>query len=496
MESVPDIDGAHQLRREFSLWSSFAFAFAFISPIVALYGIYGLALSAAGPAFWWGFLLVFVGQLLVALVFAELVSRWPIEGSIYQWASQLLGRRAGWFAGWAYMWTLVIAMATVALGAAGFLAAVIGITDPSNGQRLVIAFCILLFGTVANIVGRTVLKVLMTASIVAEVIGSVGLGTVLLFHRRHGLSFLLQGDGVHHGGSYVTGPFLVAMAFIGWSFVGFESAGSIAEEVVQPRRSLPKAVVFSLTFIALVVMYSSLAITLSVPDIGAVLAGKDADPVTTTLTTALGSGIARPLELLFVIGFVASFLALQTSASRLLWAYSRDRALPGSRALSRLTRTERMPVNAILVTFVVGGLIFLLSVVQGDLYAVLVNFTSGGFYLAFLFPLVGNLVARLRGRWTPGPVSFGRASLVLSVVAPVWALFELLNIAWPRTVYASGYLNWSFFLVVLVLGVVGALLYAARSGDMTTVEPTDPDGDDEDDFAAGPVDRSEREATG
>jgi amino acid transporter len=245
-----------------------------------------------------------------------------------------------------------------------------------------------------------------------------------------------------------------------------------------------------------VVMYSSLAITLSVPDIGAVLAGKDADPVTTTLTTALGSGIARPLELLFVIGFVASFLALQTSASRLLWAYSRDRALPGSRALSRLTRTERMPVNAILVTFVVGGLIFLLSVVQGDLYAVLVNFTSGGFYLAFLFPLVGNLVVRLRGRWTPGPVSFGRASLVLSVVAPVWALFELLNIAWPRTVYASGYLNWSFFLVVLVLGVVGALLYAARSGDMTTVEPNDPDGDDEGGSPARPLERTEREATG
>ena len=70
------------LRREFSLWSAFAFAFAFISPIVALYGIFGLALSAAGPSFWWGFALVFGGQFLVALVFATLVSRWPLEGSI------------------------------------------------------------------------------------------------------------------------------------------------------------------------------------------------------------------------------------------------------------------------------------------------------------------------------------------------------------------------------------------------------------------------------
>jgi amino acid transporter len=496
MSLVPDAAGSDQLRREFSLWSSFAFAFAFISPIVALYGIYGLALSAAGPAFWWGFLLVFGGQLLVALVFAELVSRWPIEGSIYQWASRLLGRRAGWFAGWAYMWTLVIAMATVALGAAGFLAAVIGIDDPGNGQRLLIAFCILLFGTVANIVGRTVLKVLMTASIVAEVIGSVGLGTVLLLtHRRHGLSFLFTGDGAHSGGGYLTGPFLVAMAFIGWSFVGFESAGSIAEEVVRPRRNLPKAVIFSLTFIALVVMYSSLAITLSIPDIGAVLSGKDADPVTSTLTAALGQGIARPLEVLFVIGFVASFLALQTSASRLLWAYSRDRALPGSRVLGRLTSGERIPVNAIVVTFVVGGLIFLLSVVQGDLYSVLVNFTSGGFYLAFLFPLVGNLVVRLRRRWTPGPWTLGRGGAVLAVVAPVWALFELLNIAWPRAVYGSWWLDWSFFLVVVVLGVVGLALYAGRSGDTALVDPGHLD-DDEDDVAARPVGAAGTEVAG
>jgi amino acid transporter len=125
-----------------------------------------------------------------------------------------------------------------------------------------------------------------------------------------------------------------------------------------------------------------------------------------------------------------------------------------------------------------------------------VNFTSGGFYLAFLFPLVGNLVARLRGRWTPGPVSFGRASLVISVVAPVWALFELLNIAWPRTVYASGYLNWSFFLVTLLLGVVGAILYSARSGDMTTVEPTDLGGDDEGGSPAEAFNSAERKATG
>jgi amino acid transporter len=114
---IAHTDADHTLKREFTLWSSFAFAFAYISPIVALYGIFGLAYATAGPSFWWNFLIVFGGQLLVAFVFAECVSRWPIEGSVYQWASQLLGKGWGWMAGWLYMWTIVVAMATVAIGA-------------------------------------------------------------------------------------------------------------------------------------------------------------------------------------------------------------------------------------------------------------------------------------------------------------------------------------------------------------------------------------------
>jgi amino acid transporter len=218
-----------------------------------------------------GFLLVFGGQLLVACTFAMLVSRWPIEGSIYQWSRRLMGTSFGWFAGWAYMWTLVIAMATVALGAAGFIANVAGIEAPTGTQRAVIALVILLLGTAVNLVGRQALKIFMSASIVAEVIGSLGLGTwLLLFHRTNDLGVLTQGGAAGTGRATCPSPVpsCSRSAFIGFSFVGFESAGAIAEEVHEPRKNLPKSVIFSLTFIAVVVMYSSLAIILAIPDLG------------------------------------------------------------------------------------------------------------------------------------------------------------------------------------------------------------------------------------
>ena len=215
------------LKREFSLSSAFAFSFAFISPIVALYGIFGLALSTAGPSIWWAFPLVFCGQLLVALVFAMLVSRWPLEGSIYQWSSRLLGNNLGWLAGWAYLWTLVIAMATVALGAAGFVADIVGLPAADGASKVWIAFGILVAGTVLNLLGRGCLKVFMMASIVAEVVGSLGLGTwLLLFHRHQSLDVLTTGGALSGDPmSYLTfgGSFLVAVAFVGWSFVGFNN---------------------------------------------------------------------------------------------------------------------------------------------------------------------------------------------------------------------------------------------------------------------------------
>lgn len=476
---VDDVHSDHRLKREFTLWSAFAFAFAFISPIVALYGIFGLAYSTAGPSFWWNFLIVFGGQLLVAMVFAELVSRWPIEGSIYQWSRRLLGQAYGWAAGWVYMWTLVVAMSAVSMFAAGFVANVFDWELDAGGQA-VVAWVILMLGTAANIAGRLVLRVLMTASIIAEIVGSIGLGVwLLLFHRDNPVSVLTDGFSTEN---YLTvsGPFLVAMAFVGWSFVGFESAGSIAEEVHHPRRSLPKAVIFSISFIALIVMFSALSIILAIPD---EIAANSADPVYDTLAFHLGSGAAKMAEVLFTIGFLASFLALQTSASRLIWSYARDRALPAPHLLAKLTKGQKQPVFALLVATTVGTAIIVVSQLAPDFYTLMLNFTSGGFYLAFLFPLVANLAIRARGDWTPGPFTLGRWSMAVTVAAVLWAAFQFVNIAWPRNFYPDApFLNWSVALAVVGLGVVGTGIYLSLRTDITTFptfEIDDPEDDPE-----------------
>lgn len=450
------------LKREFSLWAIFALAFAFISPIVALYGIFAFSITSAGPAMWWGFFIVLAGQLLVALVFAELASRWPYEGSLYQWSRRLIHESYGWFAGWAYMWTLMITMVAVSYGAAGFIPVVLG-TDPFEpGTQLLVAFAFLVFGTAMNLASRKVLNAFMLGSIAAEVIGSIGIGTVLLFfHNEQPLSSVFESAGAGTGpGGYVWAGLFAAVGFIGWTYVGFETAASVCEETPEPRRDVPKAIILSLVTVAAVVTYASLALILAIPDFGAVISGEVADPVAETISLQLGSGITKPLFVLFIIGFTASLLAIQTNCSRVMWAFARADVLPGSGTLRKLSVSQRLPVNTIVTTGVIAA-ILLVSTQSENVYLTLISMATGGFYISFAMPVIGALITRVKGRWVPGAWTLGRWGMLVTVVASVWVVFEYFNIAWPRAEGVPWYQDWAVFVMTGIIGALGVVAYLA-----------------------------------
>jgi amino acid transporter len=449
------------LKREFSLWSAFALAFAFISPIVALYAIFGFAFAAAGPSMWWAFLIVMIGQLFVAATFAELSSKWPFEGAVYQWARRLRGESYGWWAGWAYIWTLVLAVATVCYGIAGFVPVVLDIEPFSSGVALLVAIGFVGIVSFINTVGRGAMKLFVSLSIAAEVIGSVGIGIVLLlFHRENSFSSLFESAGAGAGpGGYLWSGLLAAVAFVGWAFVGFETAGAISEEVVDARRAVPKATMLSLLVVAIVVMFAALGVILAIPDFGAVIAGDVADPVAETITTQLGSGVTRPLFFLFIIGFMASAIALQASASRMIWSFAREGVLPASGVLRRLSASDRLPINAIVLAGVVAALI-LITTQSEEIYFTLISFTVGGFYIAFAFPCIASVMARRGGRFATGPWNLGAKAAPVRVIASLWAIFEFVNIAWPRATDLPWYQEYGVLLMVAVIGVLGLVVYA------------------------------------
>jgi amino acid transporter len=447
------------LQRGFNFRSALSLAFADVSPIAAVYAIFTLGLFAAGPKFFWAFPIVLIGQLLVAAVFGELASRWPYAGSVYQWSRHVQGTTWGWVAAWAYMWGLTIALGTLSYAASGFLLQIFGVGEPNRWHIAIVAIAIIALGTTINMVGRKVLKAMVIASITCEVIGSVGLGLVLLlFYRENSFSVLFSSAGIPDAASWASGPMLLAIAYVGWSFLGFEAAGSVAEEVEEPERNVPKAIILALFLVGLVVMFSSAALILSIPDLPGVVAAQSGDVVADTLAAHLGQGVTKPLLAMFVIGFVSSFLAVQAAVSRCIWGAARDRSLPGSRVLGGLAGSERLPVNAIALTAGVAIVFVLLA--GSEFYSILVNFNIIGFYIAFGVPVIGAAIARLTGKWRSGPFNLGRWGAPVTYLASLWIIFETVNVAWPRTQPEQPwYINWASVLTTAVLAVIGLAVY-------------------------------------
>jgi amino acid transporter len=471
-EPVETDTGGH-LRRDFTLWSAFSLAFAYISPIVATYGVIALALPLVGPGYWLLIPIAVAGQLLVALVLGEVASRHPLEGSLYAWAGRLLGPAYGWFTGWAYIWTVLIALVTVAVGATQFWGAALAIDVSAKSSLIIGSVIVIAFATTANLLSRRVLKIMIGLSIAAEVIGSIGLGIALLFFYDVSPISVVFDNGVGGGGGgggWTMSAVLLGVGFAGWSFLGFESSGAIGEEVQDAPRNVPKALRYSLLAIAAIVMLSTLSLILAVPDLGAVLAGDEVDPVGAALTASVGETVTRLAFGVFAIGFTACALGLQTGLSRVIWAFARDRALPASGWLAQLSKREGIPTRAVVVTAVLPLPIFFLT--GSQVYGILVGYTIGGWYLTFAMVLLAALIARRRGTWEVGPFTLGRWSLTIGIAALVWAVFETINVAWPRAAVSGPdwYLQWAVVLVVALLAVIGWIVYASVRSQIVQYE--------------------------
>jgi amino acid transporter len=449
--------------RVFDWKSAFSLAFAFISPIVALYGIFFLVFMAAGPASIWAFAIVLVAQIFVAAVFGQLASKWPFSGGVYAWTKRLLGATTGWFAGWAYMWTLMIAIGSAAYIAMLFVPVVLGIEPFDPLSQVLWASVFVLVGTLLNLLGTKVLKAVAIVAVIIEVIGSIGLGAYLLmFKQVQPISVIFESFGSGYGdGPWIWSGLLAAVAFVGWAFVGFESAGDIAEEVKDPERAVPKAMILSILIVGSVVLFSALAVILAMPSIEAGVTGESADPVADTIIYHLGAEAVVPLFGMFVLAFMATFVTAQAAASRVIWGFAKDNMLPGSAALSKLSTKSKIPANAIVVTAVVPVLVILTSL-WGAGYSTLVLFAIAGFYISFAFPVLGLVKSQYNGTWKPGVFNLGKWSKPVTLVAAIWLLFELVNISWPRDTSAAWYVQYGVIIIVVVIALVGALIYSSR----------------------------------
>jgi len=453
--TVPDHDQAAQddahlrslgikpeLRRSLGFLSNFAVAFSYISVSTGTYTLFAVGIGVGGPAFFWAWPMVILGQTFVALNFAELSSHFPVAGSIYQWSKRLGHRTLGWFTGWIYFWAGVLTVTAVAITVPLVLSSIAGF-DPASpapvgpwSMSIFVALLTLVTTTVINAFGVRLLSIVNNIGVGAEILAMVVFALILLiFFRNQPFSVLTQTAGVEAstGGAYFP-VFLVAMFMALFVVYGFDTAGTFGEETVGASKQAPRGVLSAIWLSGIVGAIFLLAIILSFKDMNAAIAEGQAFglPIGTTILDNMGDFGKVYLVAILAAVYVCT-LAIQGATTRLMFSMGRDRRLPLGGLWGSVNSTFRTPANAAVAVGILAAIPFLVS----DSPAVLATSATGMIYVSYFLCNLGVLFARRLG-WPHAGAWFGLGSwgTVINVLALVWGGLMIINFAlWQSDIF-------------------------------------------------------------
>ncbi|MFZ0481155.1 MAG: APC family permease [Terriglobales bacterium] len=444
--------------RSMSLWANFSLGFTYLSPVVGVYTVFAFAISTGGPPMFWSYLFVGLGQLLVALVFGEVVSQFPISGGLYPWARRLVGKRWAWMAGWVYLWALFTTIAAVAVGGAPYVAQLFAIKASQAGE-VAIAVAMIAITTALNLSGTKLLARVAMFGFICELVGAIVVGGYLLiFARRQSFHALFESFGLGNG--HYLPAFLASSVAAMFCYYGFEACGDVAEETPDASRAIPKAMRMTIYIGGFAAMLVCLALVLAVPDLNAIFSGKDTDPVVTVLRAAMGELGLRAVIAVVMVSFFSCLISLEAATSRLLFSYGRDRMIAGGEQLSKLSEHTRIPFNALMVAGIVPAVIAIAGLFLEQMIQTIIVFGSAGIYVAFQMIVLGALIARAKG-WKPsGAFRLGVWAYPVNVAALTYGVLAIVNMVWPRAPQDPWYRNYGMIVGTTIVLAVG-FLYAA-----------------------------------
>ena len=434
-----------ELRRALGVYSSFAVAFSYISPSTGIFTLFILGIGLAGPAFFWSWPIVVVGQLLVGLNFAEVSAHFPVAGSVYQWTKYLSNRTYAWFTGWIYLFagvlTIAAVVATVPLVLIPLLNNLgmnIG-TDPDTERN--VAAIVLLSTTLLSIFGVRLVAFVNNTGVVFEILGMVVFALILLlFYHHQSVSVLFDGSYLGSGFNTQAGTFLAAMFMSLFVIYGFDTASTLAEETKNPRREAPRAVLASIIGAAIIGAIFLFATIIAVPgDMGKFVSDIGAGKIPFPLVTIIESnfpGWAANIYLLVVFAAIyVCCLAIQTSTIRLAFGMARDGKLPLAKYYNNVHPSLHTPVGTCIVIGVLAGLPLVYYAGAGTIAIG----ATGMIYLSYILGNIAILFARFRG-WPKesAPFKLGQWGTIVNILALVWGIAMEINFLWPRNAAVGG----------------------------------------------------------
>src|SRR5687767_2914120 len=273
-----------ELDRSIGKFASFAAGVSYISILTGTFQLFYFGFAFGGPAYWWTWPMVFFGQVMVALCFAELAANYPVAGSIYNWAKRMGTATVAWLGGWMMLTASIVTISAVALAYQLTLPQIwseFQIYGDGSGKydfaanAVILGTVLIIFTTLINALGVKLMSRINSTGVFIELIAAVLLIILLAANITRGpdVLFETQGLGEGHDWGYF-GAFLAASLASAYVMYGFDTASSLGEETKEPRHTAPLAILLAViaSFLlgGLIILFAMMAVgNLNAPEIGA-----------------------------------------------------------------------------------------------------------------------------------------------------------------------------------------------------------------------------------
>jgi amino acid transporter len=469
-ERLHELGYAQELSRKMGTFSNFAISFSIISILAGAITTYYLGMQAGGPlAITFSWVIIGVFATIIGASMGEICSTYPTAGGLYYWSAKLAKKNApawSWFTGWINMIGQVAITASIDYALATFIGFFITLYDSDFGltaQKIfVIYMIVLIVHGLLNTFGVKLVALLSDISVWWHVIGvAVIFVTLLVIPDDHqSFDFLFESKNLTGWSFPLVGLYVFAIGILlaQYTITGFDASAHVSEETHDAHVGPPKAIVRSVYVSAIAAFFLNMAMTLSIPegsydDIA--FLGLTAGPQ--IFVQAVGGAMGKTLVFISIVGQIFCGMASVTANSRMIYAFSRDGAIPGHRFWHRINPKTRTPTNSVWLAVTLAGLLGVSSLIQNEGYSVaffaIVGMGTVGLYISYAIPIWLRLHSDdfQQGEW-----NLGRRSKLAGWISVIWIL--IISILFFCPVYypwdTLNTFNWSGPVTLSLIAIV------------------------------------------
>ncbi|KAL1917435.1 uncharacterized protein VTP21DRAFT_3828 [Calcarisporiella thermophila] len=472
-----------ELKRELTTFSNYAVSLSIVCISSGLTSLFQYGMRTGGPVvIIFGWIISSIMTLSVALSMAEICSSFPTSGGLYFWAYYLASPKyapvSAFFTGYFNLLGQFAVSASIDFGLAlmlgGTISSVVDTFVPTPPIIIALHFAIVASHCIMNSLGMKVLRVLNDISGVWQAVAPfVVVVTVLVFSRNNlrDAEFVFTHFENQTGFASSAYVALIGVLMAQYTLTGYDASAHMTEETKRADVAGPVGMILAVLVSFLVGLFFLIGLLFSVQDYNSVLNTRTNFPVTQILLDATGPTGTIILMTLLIVACWFCGLASITANSRMIYAFSRDGALPASKIWHRLG-SNGIPLNAVFLSSFVAFILALPYLGNSTAYGAVTSVATIGLYLSYGSPILCKVLFR---RFTPGAFRLPFSTLI-NTIALLWIAFITVLFVLPQVnpVTAESMNYASVAVGALTIGTLLGWVFDAHrwfKGPVANIEP-------------------------